>query len=77
EEETAPKGQQQQAVRVVDTTMEEPLGLGYRAARHRALELTELGAQVEFLGGLIYEHAHRLDALPLALFEGHDRDLRE
>ncbi|GJV92882.1 hypothetical protein Tco_1540695 [Tanacetum coccineum] len=77
EEEATPKGQQQHTVQVVDTTMDEPLGLGYRAARRRSLELTELGAQVEFQGGLIYDHAQRLDALPPALFEGHDRDLRE
>ncbi|GKE16154.1 hypothetical protein Tco_1423731, partial [Tanacetum coccineum] len=40
EEEAAPEGQQQ-AVPVVDTSASEPLGLGYRAARHRALESTE------------------------------------
>ncbi|GKG20256.1 hypothetical protein Tco_0380057, partial [Tanacetum coccineum] len=32
EEEVAPEGQQQQAVQVADTTMDEPLGLGYKAA---------------------------------------------
>nr|GEU82301.1 hypothetical protein [Tanacetum cinerariifolium]GEY01625.1 hypothetical protein [Tanacetum cinerariifolium] len=37
EKEAAPQGQQQ-AVSVVDTTVSEPLGLGYRAARHRTLE---------------------------------------
>ncbi|GKA68819.1 hypothetical protein Tco_0768736 [Tanacetum coccineum] len=42
DEEAAPEGQQQQAVQVADTTMDEPLGLGYRAARCHALELTEL-----------------------------------
>ncbi|GJT73416.1 hypothetical protein Tco_1032702 [Tanacetum coccineum] len=40
EEEAALKGQQQ-AVLVVDTAMSEPLGLGYEAARRRALESTE------------------------------------
>ncbi|GJT47796.1 hypothetical protein Tco_0973953 [Tanacetum coccineum] len=40
EEEAALEGQQQ-AVPVVDTSASEPLGLGYRAARHRALESTE------------------------------------
>nr|GFA81758.1 hypothetical protein [Tanacetum cinerariifolium] len=40
EEEVAPEGQQQ-SVLVVDTAMSEPLGLGYRAARHRALESTK------------------------------------
>ncbi|GKE89305.1 hypothetical protein Tco_1566780 [Tanacetum coccineum] len=40
EEEAAPEGQQQ-AVLVVDTAASEPLGLGYRAARRRALESTE------------------------------------
>ncbi|GKF87201.1 hypothetical protein Tco_0258078, partial [Tanacetum coccineum] len=40
EEEAAPKGQQQ-AVPVVDTVASEPLGLGYGAARRRALESIE------------------------------------
>ncbi|GJX15847.1 hypothetical protein Tco_0216679, partial [Tanacetum coccineum] len=40
EEEAAPEGQQQ-AVLVVDTVMSEPLGLGYGAARRRALESIE------------------------------------
>ncbi|GKD48619.1 hypothetical protein Tco_1277595 [Tanacetum coccineum] len=40
EEEAAPEGRQQ-AVSVVDTAMSEPLGLGYKAARRRALESTE------------------------------------
>ncbi|GKE65223.1 hypothetical protein Tco_1519384, partial [Tanacetum coccineum] len=39
-EEAAPEGQQQ-AVQVVDTTIDGPLGLGYRAARCRALESTK------------------------------------
>ncbi|GJZ87759.1 hypothetical protein Tco_0659369 [Tanacetum coccineum] len=39
EEEAAPEGQQQ-AVQVMDTAVDEPLGLGYRAARRRALEST-------------------------------------
>ncbi|GKE76549.1 hypothetical protein Tco_1542669, partial [Tanacetum coccineum] len=41
EEEAAPEGQQQQAVEVVDTTIDAPLRLGYGAARRRALESTE------------------------------------
>ncbi|GJW47408.1 hypothetical protein Tco_0079054 [Tanacetum coccineum] len=40
-EEAAPKGQQQQAVPVEDTSADEPLGLGYGAARCWALELAE------------------------------------
>ncbi|GJY17722.1 hypothetical protein Tco_0389213, partial [Tanacetum coccineum] len=40
EEEAAPEGQQQ-ALLVVDTAVSEPLGLGYWAARRRALESTE------------------------------------
>ncbi|GJT05965.1 hypothetical protein Tco_0840427 [Tanacetum coccineum] len=40
-EEAASEDQQQQAVPVKDTAANEPLGLGYRAARRRALELAE------------------------------------
>nr|GEX78482.1 hypothetical protein [Tanacetum cinerariifolium] len=40
EEEAAPEGQQQ-AVSVVNTTADEPLGLGYEALRHRDLALGE------------------------------------
>ncbi|GKB86700.1 hypothetical protein Tco_0958972 [Tanacetum coccineum] len=40
EEEVIPEGQQQ-AVPVMDTTTSEPLGLGYGATRHRALESIE------------------------------------
>ncbi|GKE94754.1 hypothetical protein Tco_1579609, partial [Tanacetum coccineum] len=40
EEEAAPEGQQQ-AIPVVDTATSEPLGLGYRADRHRALDSIE------------------------------------
>ncbi|GJY72673.1 hypothetical protein Tco_0476376 [Tanacetum coccineum] len=32
---------------------------------------------VAFQGGLLHDHAQRLDALPPTLFEGYDRDLRE
>ncbi|GKD51705.1 hypothetical protein Tco_1280681 [Tanacetum coccineum] len=39
--------------------------------------MAELGAQVEFQGGLLHDHAQHLNALPPALFEGYDRDLRE
>nr|GEY68205.1 hypothetical protein [Tanacetum cinerariifolium] len=57
--------------------LNEPLGLGCKAAWRHALELTESGAQVEFQEGLIYDHALRLDALPPTLFKGYDRDLKE
>ncbi|GKB57398.1 hypothetical protein Tco_0913584 [Tanacetum coccineum] len=143
----------QQAVPVVDTAADEPLGLGYGAARRRTLALAddpvpstfEIGQSsrsvpekqkaeetlapslpirptwvdprdgivftdiecvvqpvrapvqtppslerssgslpvslasllVEFQGGLLHDHAQRLNALPPALFEGYDRDLRE
>ncbi|GKF51454.1 hypothetical protein Tco_0147921 [Tanacetum coccineum] len=40
EEEPTPEGQQQ-AISVVDTAASETLGLGYEAARRRALESTE------------------------------------
>ncbi|GKD59155.1 hypothetical protein Tco_1296664, partial [Tanacetum coccineum] len=40
-EEAASEDQQQQAVPVKDTATNEPLGLGYKAARRRALELAE------------------------------------
>ncbi|GKE32837.1 hypothetical protein Tco_1452159, partial [Tanacetum coccineum] len=40
-EEVASEEQQQQAVPVKDTTADEPLGLGYRAAKGRSLELAE------------------------------------
>ncbi|GJV50198.1 hypothetical protein Tco_1440410 [Tanacetum coccineum] len=40
-EEAASEDQQQQAVPVEDTTVDEPLGLGYGATRRRALELAE------------------------------------
>ncbi|GKF23871.1 hypothetical protein Tco_0076193 [Tanacetum coccineum] len=39
--------------------------------------LTELGAQVEMQGGLIRDHAVRLEELSLALFERCDRDIEE
>ncbi|GJS31479.1 hypothetical protein Tco_0492099 [Tanacetum coccineum] len=39
--------------------------------------LTELGAQVEMQGGLIHDHAVRLEELPPALFERYDRDIGE
>nr|GEV12594.1 hypothetical protein [Tanacetum cinerariifolium] len=42
DEEVAPEGQQQQEVQVMDTTMNKPIGLGCKAARRRALELTEV-----------------------------------
>ncbi|GJR75891.1 hypothetical protein Tco_0088256 [Tanacetum coccineum] len=76
DEEVAPEEKQQQAVQIMDTTMDEPLGLGYEVVRRRTLELTGLKAQVEFQGGLIYDHAQHLEALPPSLFEGMDEDLR-
>nr|GEX03625.1 hypothetical protein [Tanacetum cinerariifolium] len=39
--------------------------------------LTELGAQVEMKGGLIYDHTVRLGELSPALFERYDRDIGE
>ncbi|GJT26740.1 hypothetical protein Tco_0907015 [Tanacetum coccineum] len=39
--------------------------------------LTELGAQVEMQGGLIRDHAIRLEELSPALFDRYDRDIRE
>nr|GEU78786.1 transcription factor MUTE [Tanacetum cinerariifolium] len=39
--------------------------------------LTELGAQVEIQGGLIHDHAVRLEDLSPALFERYDRDIGE
>ncbi|GKD92810.1 hypothetical protein Tco_1372647, partial [Tanacetum coccineum] len=39
--------------------------------------LTELGAQVEMQGGLIRNHAVRLEELSPALFERYDRDIGE
>ncbi|GKA12085.1 hypothetical protein Tco_0691631 [Tanacetum coccineum] len=58
----------------MDTTMDEPLGLGYRAARHHTLELIEIGAHVKFQGGLIYDHAQHLDALPPALLRNLEQE---
>nr|GEV59885.1 hypothetical protein [Tanacetum cinerariifolium] len=40
-EEAAPEGQQKQTFLIKDTTVNEPLGLGYRAAKCHALELAE------------------------------------
>ncbi|GJR88493.1 hypothetical protein Tco_0212504 [Tanacetum coccineum] len=39
--------------------------------------LTELGAQVEMQGGLIRDHAVRLEELSPALFERYERDIEE
>ncbi|GKB68060.1 hypothetical protein Tco_0929472 [Tanacetum coccineum] len=39
--------------------------------------LTELGAQVEMQGGLIREHAVRLEELSPAMFERYNRDIGE
>ncbi|GJY92822.1 hypothetical protein Tco_0508604 [Tanacetum coccineum] len=40
-------------------------------------QFTEVGAQLEFHGGILQDHTQRLDALPPMLFEGYNRDLRE
>ncbi|GKD40978.1 hypothetical protein Tco_1261185, partial [Tanacetum coccineum] len=40
-------------------------------------QFLEVGAQLELHGSIIYDHTLCLDALPPALFEGYDRDLRE
>ncbi|GKE22348.1 hypothetical protein Tco_1433860, partial [Tanacetum coccineum] len=39
--------------------------------------LTELGAQVKMQGGLIYDHAIRLEELSPTLFKSYDRDIGE
>ncbi|GJT79583.1 hypothetical protein Tco_1053925 [Tanacetum coccineum] len=39
--------------------------------------LTKLGAQVEMQGGLIRDHAVRLEELPPALFERYDKEIEE
>nr|GEZ24129.1 hypothetical protein [Tanacetum cinerariifolium] len=65
-EEAVPEGQQQ-VVSVVDTTVDEPLGLGYEALRRHVLVLGE---------GLVPSTFERLDALPPTLFKGYDMDLR-
>ncbi|GJW88074.1 hypothetical protein Tco_0163414 [Tanacetum coccineum] len=49
-EEAAPEGQQQ-AVQVVDTTIDGPLGLGYGAARCHALESTKENTSTTFRTG--------------------------
>ncbi|GJT14409.1 hypothetical protein Tco_0861451, partial [Tanacetum coccineum] len=41
EEEVALEEQQQQAVQVMDITIDKPLGLGYGAAKRHALESTK------------------------------------
>nr|GEV88235.1 hypothetical protein [Tanacetum cinerariifolium] len=40
-------------------------------------ELLEVGAQLELHESILHDHTQRLDALPLALFEGYDMDFRE
>ncbi|GKG10831.1 hypothetical protein Tco_0342231, partial [Tanacetum coccineum] len=40
-------------------------------------QFLEVGAQLELHGSILYDHTQRLDAPPLTLFEGYDRDLRE
>nr|GEZ62605.1 hypothetical protein [Tanacetum cinerariifolium] len=40
-------------------------------------EFLEVGAQLELYGSILHDHTQHSDTLPLALFEGYDRDLRE
>ncbi|GKF71942.1 hypothetical protein Tco_0208056, partial [Tanacetum coccineum] len=40
-------------------------------------QLLEVGAQLELYKSILYDHTQCLDALPPALFEGYERDLRE
>nr|GEV05490.1 hypothetical protein [Tanacetum cinerariifolium] len=40
-------------------------------------EFLEVGAQLKLHGSILHDHTQRLHALPPALFEGYDRDLRE
>ncbi|GKE94529.1 hypothetical protein Tco_1579384 [Tanacetum coccineum] len=58
-----------------------PLTVPYFVATPTTVEaegfLTELGAQVEMQGGLIRNHAVRLEELSPALFERYDKDIRE
>ncbi|GJV09632.1 hypothetical protein Tco_1351173 [Tanacetum coccineum] len=67
EEEAAPEGQQQ-AVSIVDTVTDEPLGLGNGALRHRELALGEGSVPNAFEVGqssrsvLEYEGAERISA---------------
>nr|GEY67214.1 hypothetical protein [Tanacetum cinerariifolium] len=90
EEEAAPEGQQH-VVLVVDTAIDEPLGLRYRALRCHELALGEglvpntfevdkaldEDQFLELHESIVHDHMQCLDALPPTLFEGYDRDLRE
>ncbi|GJX11651.1 RNA-directed DNA polymerase, eukaryota [Tanacetum coccineum] len=38
-------------------------------------EFVEVGVQLKLHRSILYDHTHRLDALPPALFEGYDREL--
>ncbi|GKB29035.1 hypothetical protein Tco_0868436 [Tanacetum coccineum] len=40
-------------------------------------QFIEIGAQLELFRGILYDHTHRLDAMPSTLFAGIDRDVRE
>ncbi|GKB97313.1 hypothetical protein Tco_0983450 [Tanacetum coccineum] len=40
-------------------------------------QFLEVGAQLELHRSILHDHTQRLDALPPALFEGIDRDVRE
>ncbi|GKC17777.1 hypothetical protein Tco_1014559 [Tanacetum coccineum] len=39
--------------------------------------ILEVGAQLKLLGSILHDHTQHLDALPLTLFEGYDKDLRK
>ncbi|GJX01303.1 putative reverse transcriptase domain-containing protein [Tanacetum coccineum] len=93
EEEEAVPGGQQQAAPVIGTTVSAPLGLGYGALRRRELALEEGDVYYMFevrqgsgpapeseipgRGGLISDHAVRLEDLSPTLFERYDRDIGE
>ncbi|GJU47647.1 hypothetical protein Tco_1204913 [Tanacetum coccineum] len=53
-EEAAFEDQQQKAVPVEGTAMDEPRGLGYKAARHRALELAEGPVPIQTSASLVW-----------------------
>ncbi|GJZ01337.1 hypothetical protein Tco_0519298 [Tanacetum coccineum] len=88
EEDKAVLEGQQQAAPVVETTMGEPLGLGYRALRRRELAAKEDQRYSTFEVGQgsgsapepersERDHTQRLDVMPPTLFAEIDRDVRE
>ncbi|GJQ96180.1 hypothetical protein Tco_0007319 [Tanacetum coccineum] len=40
-------------------------------------QFIKVGAQLKLYGSILYDHTQRLDAMPLTLFAGIDRDVRE